>query len=65
VGPGLIVARLPAAVRDEHHVYAGSALVGAMLISRAVADPDLSDELLTKVADQLKQLGPRASAPAA
>jgi hypothetical protein len=36
-----------------------------MLISRAVADPDLSDELLTKVADQLKQLGPRASAPAA
>jgi TetR/AcrR family transcriptional repressor of nem operon len=42
-----------------------SALVGAMLMSRAVADPDLSDELLTKVADQLKQLGPRASAPAA
>lgn len=32
-----------------------SALVGALLMSRAVADPELSDELLTKVADQLKR----------
>jgi TetR/AcrR family transcriptional repressor of nem operon len=34
-----------------------SALVGAMLMSRAVADPGLSDELLTKVAEQLKRHG--------
>ncbi|MFE6548445.1 TetR/AcrR family transcriptional regulator [Streptomyces sp. NPDC057746] len=42
-----------------------SALVGAVLMSRAVADAGLSDELLTAVADQLKRRGPRASAPAA
>jgi TetR/AcrR family transcriptional repressor of nem operon len=42
-----------------------SALVGAMLMSRAVADPDLSDELLTTVADRLKQREPRDSASAA
>ncbi|MFE9611298.1 TetR/AcrR family transcriptional regulator [Streptomyces sp. NPDC006012] len=32
-----------------------SALVGATLMSRAVADPDFSDELLTNVAEQLKR----------
>lgn len=32
-----------------------SALVGAMLISRAVADEDFSDELLETVAEQLKR----------
>jgi TetR/AcrR family transcriptional repressor of nem operon len=32
-----------------------SALVGAVLMSRAVADPELSDALLTKVADQLQR----------
>ncbi|MGV9245577.1 TetR/AcrR family transcriptional regulator [Streptomyces sp. NPDC003710] len=32
-----------------------SALVGAVLMSRAVADPGLSDELLTAVADRLKR----------
>ncbi|MEU1599524.1 TetR/AcrR family transcriptional regulator [Streptomyces sp. NPDC005708] len=31
-----------------------SALVGAMLISRAVADPEFSDEILEEVAEQLK-----------
>ncbi|MED7823098.1 hypothetical protein [Streptomyces chiangmaiensis] len=41
-----------------------SALVGAVLMSRTVADPGLSDELLTDVADQLERRGPRASAPA-
>ncbi|MFF4752415.1 TetR/AcrR family transcriptional regulator [Streptomyces sp. NPDC002514] len=42
-----------------------SALVGASLMSRAVADPALSDELLGKVADQLKQHGSPAAPPAA
>lgn len=42
-----------------------SALVGAMLMSRAVADPALSDELLTTVADRLKQRESRESASAA
>ncbi len=32
-----------------------SALVGAMLMSRAVADKDLSDELLETVTERLKQ----------
>ncbi|SEG90876.1 transcriptional regulator, TetR family [Actinacidiphila yanglinensis] len=32
-----------------------SALVGAMLMARAVADPELSDELLDTVAGRLKQ----------
>ncbi|MFF4895422.1 TetR/AcrR family transcriptional regulator [Streptomyces sp. NPDC001068] len=40
-----------------------SALVGATLMSRAVADPALSDELLANVADQLKRHA--APAPAA
>jgi TetR/AcrR family transcriptional repressor of nem operon len=31
------------------------ALVGAMLMARAVADPELSDELLDTVAERLKQ----------
>jgi TetR/AcrR family transcriptional repressor of nem operon len=34
-----------------------SAMVGATLISRAVADPDFSDELLEQVAIQLKRRG--------
>jgi TetR/AcrR family transcriptional repressor of nem operon len=42
-----------------------SALVGAMLMARAVADPALSDELLTTVADRLKRRQSLASAPAA
>jgi TetR/AcrR family transcriptional repressor of nem operon len=42
-----------------------SALVGATLMSRAVADKNLSDELLTTVASQLKNGGSRASSPAA
>jgi TetR/AcrR family transcriptional repressor of nem operon len=42
-----------------------SALVGAMLMARAVADPALSDELLTTVADRLKQRQSHDSAPAA
>ncbi|MGW7044585.1 TetR/AcrR family transcriptional regulator [Streptomyces avermitilis] len=41
-----------------------SALVGAMLMSRAVADPELSDELLSTVADRLKQRSSRAADPA-
>ncbi|MER6571680.1 hypothetical protein ABT288_37285 [Streptomyces sp. NPDC001093] len=40
-----------------------NALVGATLMSRAVADSGLSDELLTNVADQLKRHA--APAPAA
>ncbi|MFS4092225.1 TetR/AcrR family transcriptional regulator [Streptomyces sp. AF1A] len=42
-----------------------SALVGAMLMSRAVADPAFSDELLGTVADRLKRRRPRAAEPAA
>jgi TetR/AcrR family transcriptional repressor of nem operon len=42
-----------------------SALVGAMLMSRAVADPAFSDELLTTVADRLKQHRPSAPDAAA
>ncbi|MDT0469964.1 TetR/AcrR family transcriptional regulator [Streptomyces gibsoniae] len=42
-----------------------SALVGATLMSRAVSDPALSDELLTAVADQLKQHAPQATSFAA
>jgi TetR/AcrR family transcriptional repressor of nem operon len=42
-----------------------SALVGAMLMSRAVADSGLSDDLLTHVADQLKRYRSSASAPTA
>jgi TetR/AcrR family transcriptional repressor of nem operon len=41
-----------------------SALVGAMLMSRAVADPALSDELLATVADRLKQRPSRTAGPA-
>jgi TetR/AcrR family transcriptional repressor of nem operon len=37
-----------------------SALVGALLMSRAVADPELSDQLLRTVAEQLKQSVVRA-----
>ncbi|WP_432175241.1 TetR/AcrR family transcriptional regulator [Streptomyces sp. Tue6028] len=39
-----------------------SALVGAVLMSRAVADKDFSDELLETVAERLKQQGSPASA---
>jgi TetR/AcrR family transcriptional repressor of nem operon len=42
-----------------------SAMVGAMLMSRAVADPGLSDELLATVADQLKRQEAHSPAPAA
>ncbi|MGI5144027.1 MULTISPECIES: TetR/AcrR family transcriptional regulator [unclassified Streptomyces] len=42
-----------------------SALVGAMLISRAVADPEFSDEILETVAEQLKRHGQGAARPAA
>ncbi|MEU6322757.1 TetR/AcrR family transcriptional regulator [Streptomyces sp. NPDC047009] len=42
-----------------------SALVGAVLISRAVADPDLSDDILEAVAEQLKRHGRGAVSPAA
>ncbi|MFD7601816.1 TetR/AcrR family transcriptional regulator [Streptomyces sp. NPDC003233] len=42
-----------------------SALVGATLMSRAVADKDLSDELLATVAGRLKNGGSRASSAAA
>ncbi|WP_328891734.1 TetR/AcrR family transcriptional regulator [Streptomyces sp. NBC_00316] len=42
-----------------------SALVGALLISRAVADPEFSDEILEAVAEQLKRHGPEAAWPAA
>ncbi|MGW9025277.1 TetR/AcrR family transcriptional regulator [Streptomyces sp. NPDC055722] len=42
-----------------------SALVGAMLMARAVADPALSDELLTTAADRLRRRQSLASAPAA
>jgi len=38
-----------------------SALVGAVLMSRAVADKDFSDELLETVAERLKQHGSQAS----
>ncbi|MEU1199898.1 TetR/AcrR family transcriptional regulator [Streptomyces sp. NPDC005813] len=38
-----------------------SALVGAVLMSRAVADEDFSDELLETVADRLKQQGSQTS----
>jgi TetR/AcrR family transcriptional repressor of nem operon len=38
-----------------------SALVGALLMSRAVADNNLSDELLQTVAERLKQHGPQTS----
>lgn len=34
-----------------------SAMVGAVLMARAVADPELSDEILTSVASELKRLG--------
>ncbi len=34
-----------------------SAMVGAVLMARAVADPELSDEILTGVAAELKRLG--------
>ncbi|WP_392667192.1 TetR/AcrR family transcriptional regulator [Streptomyces sp. LN785] len=37
-----------------------SALVGAVLISRAVADKNFSDELLQAVAEQLKRYGSQA-----
>ncbi|MGW3692194.1 hypothetical protein, partial [Streptomyces sp. NPDC005125] len=37
-----------------------SALVGAVLISRAVNDKNLSDELLQTVAEQLKRHGSQA-----
>ncbi|MDT0465717.1 TetR/AcrR family transcriptional regulator [Streptomyces gibsoniae] len=42
-----------------------SALVGALLMSRAVADPGLSDELLTRVAGELARYGSPDSAPPA
>lgn len=42
-----------------------SALVGAVLLSRAVADPEFSDEILEVVADQLKRRGPGAATPTA
>ncbi|MEU1600879.1 TetR/AcrR family transcriptional regulator [Streptomyces sp. NPDC005708] len=42
-----------------------SALVGAMLISRAVADPEFSDEILEAVAERLKRHGLGAAWPAA
>ncbi|MGW1725840.1 TetR/AcrR family transcriptional regulator [Streptomyces sp. NPDC002306] len=42
-----------------------SALVGATLMSRAMADPELSDELLETVADQLKRHTSGATATAA
>ena len=38
-----------------------SALVGALLMSRAVADNNLSDQLLETVAERLKQRGPQTS----
>ncbi|MFD8929591.1 hypothetical protein [Streptomyces mirabilis] len=41
-----------------------SALVGATLMSRAVADKNLSDELLATVAGRLKNGGSRTSSPA-
>ncbi|MGW5479199.1 hypothetical protein [Streptomyces sp. NPDC004008] len=41
-----------------------SALVGATLMSRAVADKNLSDELLATVAGRLKNGGSRTSPPA-
>ncbi|MFE8950674.1 TetR/AcrR family transcriptional regulator [Streptomyces sp. NPDC007856] len=41
-----------------------SAMVGAMLISRAVADPELSDVILKEVAEQLKRHAPGAASPA-
>ncbi|WP_327111469.1 TetR/AcrR family transcriptional regulator [Streptomyces sp. NBC_01341] len=40
-----------------------SALVGAVLMSRAVADKDLSDELLETVTDELKRYAAGASSP--
>ncbi|WP_431948945.1 TetR/AcrR family transcriptional regulator [Actinacidiphila sp. bgisy167] len=39
-----------------------SALVGALLMSRAVADPELSDEILATVAGRLKGTGARVPA---
>jgi TetR/AcrR family transcriptional repressor of nem operon len=51
--------------RRAEAVLALSAMVGAVLMSRAVADPGLSDELLDTVAGQLKQQGAHAPAPAA
>jgi TetR/AcrR family transcriptional repressor of nem operon len=42
-----------------------SALVGATLMARAVADPDLSDELLETVASQLGRHASRAPSDAA
>ncbi|MFD7872883.1 hypothetical protein ACFV5G_01920 [Streptomyces sp. NPDC059766] len=39
-----------------------SAMVGAVLMARAVDDPELSDELLTTVAAQLKQDRSRTTA---
>lgn len=41
-----------------------SALVGALLISRAVADPGLSDRILTAVAGRLKDMGAHVPAEA-
>ncbi|MFB7500183.1 TetR/AcrR family transcriptional regulator [Streptomyces sp. NPDC056161] len=42
-----------------------SALVGAVLMSRAVADKDFSDELLKTVSEQLKRYASRTSSPTA
>ena len=41
-----------------------SAMVGAVLMARAVADPELSDEILTGVASELKRLTPESDVPA-
>ncbi|MFJ2033492.1 TetR/AcrR family transcriptional regulator [Streptosporangium sp. NPDC087985] len=41
-----------------------SALVGAMLMARAVNDPEFSDELLSNVAERLKRHGPEAPSTA-
>ena len=58
--------KVPGEDSDDDHAEAMltlSALVGAMLISRAVADPALSDELLTNVVAQLTQRGAAATTP--
>ena len=54
-----LTAKLPGrsqAVKRKKALFAWSTLVGAMILARAVDDPELSDEILSAVADSISTL---------
>jgi hypothetical protein len=52
----LLAQRAPSANPDAPYLTL-AALVGAVTLARAVDDPELSDELLTRTARRLRELG--------